>query len=46
MISNVMPRDLQAKPWAHIKRTGRYPFLVVRPHPDESGKYQVLDGGR
>ncbi len=42
--SNVMPEDLQAKLKAHIKRTGRYPFLVVRPHPDESGKYQVLDG--
>src|SRR2546422_3131595 len=42
--SNVMPADLQAKLRAHIKRTGHYPFLVVRPHPDEPGKYQVLDG--
>ncbi len=42
--SNVMAPDLQAKLRAHIKRTGRYPFLVVRPHPDEPGKYQVLDG--
>jgi ParB-like chromosome segregation protein Spo0J len=42
--SNVMPADLQAKLRAHIKRTGRYPFLVVRPHPEEAGKYQVLDG--
>jgi ParB-like chromosome segregation protein Spo0J len=42
--SNVMPADLQAKLRAHIKRTGRYPFLVVRPHPDEPGKFQVLDG--
>src|SRR5213594_2528842 len=42
--SNVMSVDLQAKLRAHIKRTGRYPFLVVRPHPDEPGKYQVLDG--
>ncbi len=42
--SNVMPPDLQEKLRAHIKRTGRYPFLVVRPHPDEPGKYQVLDG--
>ena len=42
--SNVMPEDLRAKLKAHIKRTGRYPFLVVRPHPDEPGKYQVLDG--
>ena len=42
--SNVMPEDLKAKLQAHIRRTGRYPFLVVRPHPDEPGKFQVLDG--
>lgn len=42
--SNVMPDDLQAKLRAHIKRTGRYPFLVVRPHPQEPGRFQVLDG--
>src|SRR6266705_1499678 len=42
--SNVMSPDLQAKLRAHIKRTGRYPFLVVRPHPDLPDKYQVLDG--
>jgi len=42
--SNVMPEDLRAKLKAHIKRTGRYPFVVARPHPDEPGKYQVLDG--
>src|SRR2546426_10137010 len=42
--SNVMSEELQAKLRAHIKRTGRYPFLVVRPHPEEPGKYQVLDG--
>ncbi len=42
--SNVMSPDLQAKLRAHIKRTGRYPFLVVRPHPAEPGKFQVLDG--
>ncbi len=42
--SNVMPDDLKEKLKAHIKRSGRYPFLVVRPHPDEPGKFQVLDG--
>jgi len=42
--SNVMSADLQAKLRAHIKRTGRYPFLVVRPHPNETGRFQVLDG--
>jgi ParB-like chromosome segregation protein Spo0J len=42
--SNVMPPEFREKLLAHIKRTGRYPFLVVRPHPTETGKYQVLDG--
>jgi ParB-like chromosome segregation protein Spo0J len=42
--SNVMPDDLREKLKAHIKRTGRYPFVVVRPHPEEAGKFQVLDG--
>jgi hypothetical protein len=42
--SNVMPPDLQEKLKAHIRRTGRYPFLVVRPHPEEPGRFQVLDG--
>src|SRR3990172_10746983 len=41
--SNVMPEDLREKLKAHIRRTGRYPFIVVRPHPDEPGCYQVLD---
>ena len=44
MNANVMSADLQAKLQAHIKRTGRYPHLIVRPHPDQPGKYQVLDG--
>lgn len=42
--SNVMPDDLREKLRAHIKQSGRYPFVVVRPHPDQAGKYQVLDG--
>ena len=42
--SNVMPEDLREKLKAHIHRTGRYPFIVVRPHPDEPGSFQVLDG--
>jgi hypothetical protein len=39
---NVMPQDLQAKLRARIERTDRYPFLVVRPHPEVSGKLQIL----
>src|SRR2546426_2399515 len=42
--ANVMSEELQAKLTAHIKRTGRYPFLVVRPHLEQPGKFQVLDG--
>ena len=42
--ANVMPEDLREKLKAHIKRTGRTPFVVVRPHPNEAGKYQILDG--
>jgi ParB-like chromosome segregation protein Spo0J len=40
--SNVMPEDLQAKLKAHIKKSGRYPHLIVRPK--EAGRFQVLDG--
>ena len=28
----------------HICRTGRYPALIVRPHPRRRGKYEILDG--
>jgi ParB-like chromosome segregation protein Spo0J len=42
--SNVMSPELQEKLRVNIQRTGRYPFLVVRPHPDQTGKFQVLDG--
>jgi ParB family chromosome partitioning protein len=42
--ANVMSADLREKLRAHIKRSGRYPFLIVRPHPEKSGKFQVLDG--
>lgn len=42
--ANVMPDELRHKLKAHIARTGRCPFLVVRPHPSVERKYQVLDG--
>jgi ParB-like chromosome segregation protein Spo0J len=42
--ANVMSDEMREKLKAHIKRTGRYPYLIVRPHPEQSGKYQVLDG--
>lgn len=42
--SNVMPEDLRAKLAAHIKQSGRYPMVIVRPHPDQPGAFQILDG--
>ena len=42
--SNVMPEELRGKLKAHIHRTGRYPFIVVRPDPEEPGRFQILDG--
>ena len=42
--ANVMTEELREKLKVNIKRTGRYPHLIVRPHPSEPGKYQVLDG--
>ena len=42
--SNVMPEDLREKLKAHIRRSGRYPHVIVRPHPEDASKYQVLDG--
>jgi ParB-like chromosome segregation protein Spo0J len=42
--SNVMPDDLREKLKAHIRCNGRYPHLIVRQHPEEQGKFQVLDG--
>ena len=42
--SNFMKADMSRKLRRHIERTGRYEPLVVRPHPKEKGKYQVING--
>jgi ParB-like chromosome segregation protein Spo0J len=42
--ANVLSDDLREKLAAHIRSSGRYPHLIVRRHPQESGAYQVLDG--
>ena len=42
--ANVMPPDLREKLRAHLRRTGRYPHLVVRPHPEQEGRFEILDG--
>ena len=41
---NLMPEERLAKLARNIQRQGRYPPLVVRPHPQVSGAYQLLDG--
>lgn len=46
--SNVMPGALLKKLKQHIARSGHYPPIIVRPHPDEvlrtKGGYEILDG--
>lgn len=42
--ANRMPAEYREKLGAHIRRTGRYPFVVVRPHPDEPDAFEILDG--
>ncbi len=42
--ANRMGEDLLAKLVAHIRDTGNYPPLIVRPHPQHAGRYQILDG--
>jgi ParB-like chromosome segregation protein Spo0J len=39
-----MAADLVEKLRAHIRRTGRYPHVIVRPHPTEIGHFEILDG--
>jgi len=39
-----MSEDLRAKLAAHIEQSGRYPMVIVRPHPVEVGVYEILDG--
>lgn len=41
---NKMPPDHQVKLEDHIRRTENYPPLIVRLHPTEKSKYQIIDG--
>ena len=41
---NRMSKADFARLCAHIKRTGRYEPVVVRPHPGHRGSYQILNG--
>lgn len=42
--ANVMSAERRETLGRHIAREGRYPPLIVRPHPDLEGDYQLLDG--
>lgn len=42
--ANRMNDAMLAKLSRHIERTGKYPPVIVRPHPTEKEKYQILDG--
>ena len=42
--ANVMSEERRAKLVANIGREGRYPPIIVRPHPTLPGQYQKLDG--
>lgn len=42
--ANAMPEDRLAILTAHIESTGRYPPLIVRPHPTRADCYELLDG--
>jgi len=42
--SNFMGAERLKKLQRHIERTGRYEPLTVRPHPQEEGKFQIING--
>ena len=42
--ANVMSEGRRQKLARNIERQGRYPPLVVRPHPELERDYQILDG--
>jgi ParB-like chromosome segregation protein Spo0J len=44
--ANAMPKALFRKLCAHLRRTGNYPPLIVRRHPDPARQesYEILDG--
>ena len=42
--ANLMGEERLASLARNIAREGRYPPLIVRPHPDDPGDYQLLDG--
>lgn len=41
---NVIPDDVRQKVARHIAESGRYPPLIIRPHPEFPDLFQVIDG--
>ena len=41
---NFMDKDTIRKLRKHIESTGIYEPLIIRPHPVEKGKFQVING--
>lgn len=42
--ANRMADDTYGKLRTHIERWGEYPPLIVRPHPEIAGEFEILDG--
>lgn len=42
--ANRMNAELLRTLSLHIERTGRYPPIIVRPHPQQTDHYEILDG--
>ena len=42
--ANIMPEPRLAQLQQHIERSGKYPPLIVRPHPSFADAYELLDG--
>jgi ParB/RepB/Spo0J family partition protein len=42
--ANCMTDDVMRKLTDHLRESGRYPPITVRPHPQRQGEYQILDG--
>jgi ParB/RepB/Spo0J family partition protein len=42
--ANRMTAETMRKLTDHLRESGRYPPIIVRPHPQHNGEHQILDG--
>lgn len=42
--ANRMDTETRLKLKSHVSETGKYPALVVRPHPEGGDRFEILDG--